>query len=1414
MTGKVSDGGDAGTGDRVETDDLGRTRRRVRLAAGCLLLVGLAFVQAPGFQVADTKFDLVVDPAGFLSRALHLWDAEGAMGQLQNQAYGYLWPMGPFFAGLHGLGLPGWVVQRLWLGLVLCTAFLGAARLVRALGVRSDVAVLVAAAAYALSPRMVSTVGPISIEAWPSALAPWVLLPLVVGSVRGSARRAAVLSGLAVAMVGGVNAAATAAVLPLGVVWLLTRRRGVRRRTLLLWWPAATALGTLWWLVPLFVLGAYSPPFLDWIETSSITTFPTTPFDVLRGTTAWVPYLDTGWRGGQELLTSFGTQLNTGLVVLLGLAGIVVRGNPHRRFLVWSLVTGMVLVSLGHHGAVQGWFSGPLGRALDGVLAPLRNVHKFDPVVRVPMVVGLAWAVDVVVHRASRLELPWRGRTLRLPGHAPVVALALVGVLGSATPALAGHLTPVPPTLTTPSYWQDTVTWLDRQDRAATLLVPGSGFADYLWGSPRDEPVQYLGAEDWAVRNAVPLTTAGNIRMLDSIEARLQQGEGGPGLAQALRRAGIGHLVVRNDLRPRDDVPASVLVHQALEDSPGMYLQKSFGPEVGGGASLTRGGGRLLVDDGWTDRARAIEVFGVRDSHDVVSAGAATTVVGGPEDLVGLADAGLLPAGPTRLAVDSGRDPAPPGPWVLTDGFQRRERFFGRAHDSYSSVITSGDRSRSGNPTPDYLPRGAPRWFTQARLTGADAVAASTSRSDSNATGGARPGSMPFAALDGDPASAWTSAVEGPTATPWWNVRLEAPRALTQVSVTLGQDPAVAAGAPDTSRLRVVTDRGRSRVLELEPGETRVFDLDGAATRTVRVESAVAGSGRLSLAEVSWSGRRTSRPLVLPSTPTSWGDPEAILLRTLADARSGCVVVGDRVPCVQGREVDDEEPRGFDRTLTLSSARTYPARLTARPVAGPQLYAALQQGLLASSTGSSVAVPDPRASGIAAVDGDPGTSWTPSADDETPTLSLNWVGRRTVSGLRVAVAPDAPVRRPTSAVVRWPGGERRVALDRAGRATFDPVRTDRLSVTLSSQERAASIDTAGVGSALPVGVSEIALVGLPQSRIDLDRTVRRWPCGSGPTLRVGGLLRPTQLVASRADLYRLRPVSTAFCTGPEEVQLAAGRNDLTALPGDLAVADRLALGATAGAAAPRGAEVTGDGRTGRRLVPATGTRLLVERHNFNPGWEATQGGHRLQGVVVDGWQQGWVVDGGTGVVRTRYAPDGPYRLGLLAGGLAFLALLLVSALPRRRWPGHEAPPLAGGGTGVWASILLALALGGLLGGWPGVLVSAVGAAIGRGLPRRHETGPWVAGLPALAASAAYAVRPWGDPAGWAGSWAWPGYLVLLALGVVIVLAAEPSKRWRARMAGSSTRRWSSSARGSDSARVSPRIWSRCPPKRG
>ncbi len=80
----------------------------------CLLLVLLPFVTAPGQIIADTKLNLAISPAGFLARALTLWDPQ-QFGGLQNQAVGYLFPMGPFFALGKLAAVPAWITQRLWI---------------------------------------------------------------------------------------------------------------------------------------------------------------------------------------------------------------------------------------------------------------------------------------------------------------------------------------------------------------------------------------------------------------------------------------------------------------------------------------------------------------------------------------------------------------------------------------------------------------------------------------------------------------------------------------------------------------------------------------------------------------------------------------------------------------------------------------------------------------------------------------------------------------------------------------------------------------------------------------------------------------------------------------------------------------------------------------------------------------------------------------------------------------------------------------------------------------------------------------------------------------------------------------------------------------------------------------------------
>lgn len=1357
-----------------------RQRRRLRLGACCALLVGIAFIQTPGLIVSDTKFDLAVTPLEFLRRALHLWDPSASLGQLQDQSYGYLWPTGPFFLLGHGLGLPAWVVQRLWFAVVLVVAFLGAAKVVRALGARTDLAVLVSGFAYALSPALLTKIGPISSEAWPFAVAPWVLLPLILGSRAGSPRRFGILAGVAVSMVGGINAAATAAVLPLGVVWLLTRSRGRRRWSLLGWWTGATLIGTLWWLGPLLILGTYSPPFLDFIESADTTTFANNVVDALRGTTDWVAYLDPSWQAGHELVITGFLAVDIAVVVAVGLVGIAHRDQPHRLFLLLSLLVGLLITTMGHQTGAHGWLAGSLHELLDTTLAPIRNLHKFDPVIRLPLVIGLSWAVDVAVRSPRRVTATLPGRSLAIPQGKALAALVCLAAFASAMPAWAGRLAPTSPVASTPGYWSEAVSWVNGQHRGVALMTPGSSFGHYLWGSPDDEPMQYLDARSWAVRSAVPLAPPGTIRMLDAVEARLAQGRSSAGLAGYLRRAGVGLLVVRNDLAPDGDVPDDALALQALSGSPGIRLVKAFGPDVGGAPVVSSDEGRILPDAGWRRQRRALEVYAVDGTAatESVATDRAPVVVGGPEDILDLQDDALVGDEPTVLASDlaSTATDLPTGPVLLTDGMLDREQTFGRTHDAQSAVRTPGDVRRTGNRVRGYEVAGR-RWQTTSRLVGASAIAASSSMSDATAPGGAVPGDLPFAAVDADRESEWVSSF-GAEEVPWW--RLDLGRAVPPgpVTITLGHR-----GAASTS-LRLRTAGGVSARTTFEAGETHTLTLPAGTTDWLRVEGE-AGQ-QLALADVALAGVTVRRQVVLPSLPDGWPDPEAIVLRALDDARTGCVAQGRRVPCLAERARPSEEPSGFERVLALPSAATWAGSLQVRARPGPALDTLLTQGYLTGATASSEGVPDARASVIAALDGRPGTTWVADVDDPRPSIDVHWVGTRTITGITAQVGRAVPARRPTTVRVTWPGGREDVTLDADGHGTLAaPIRTAQLTVAVTASQPAVWSDEAELWHDLPVGISRLRFDGLPSRLLALSTETRDWGCGSGPVLSAGGRVLQSRLLASPADLYAMTSVPAVPC-GP--LTLPAGSQVIAVSATDAVAPVSLVLRRAGGTPVTTIATSTiGLGTpspVARTLrVPRAGL-IADQRENGNRGWVATQGRRTLKPVVLDGWRQGWLT-AGEGRVEVRFAPDRTYRL-VLASGLGALLLLWLLAL-RRRWGEAE---LAAVGEAAWPAPVIVLLGGlaaGLLAGWIGVAALLAGALLGGVVSRRgRPEAAWAvtAGL-ILVDGAAYALHPVLGPGTWAGDWAWPSYLALGALGVVLGSLVD---RWPTRVRGRSTKR--------------------------
>ncbi len=891
------------------------------------------------------------------------------------------------------------------------------------------------------------------------------------------------------------------------------------------------------------------------------------------------------------------------------------------------------------------------------------------------------------------------------------------------------------------------------------------------------------------MRNAIPLAPVNNIRMLDTIEDRFAQGHGSIGFTRYLQRNGVGYLVVRNDLHPSSDVPDPVVVHQTIDQSPGLTRVAQFGPDVGGGAHLTTDKIRTVVNGGWQAEYPAVEIYRVPGVSSTTSGSNPTVVVGGPEDLLDLADYHVIGSEPTVLGsdVDPHLKVGPGGaPYVLTDGLRRRERSYARIHDGYSATQAEGDRARRLNPHLDYLNPQQRRWQTVAAYDGARSVTASSSGSDSDAPGGSRRGELPYAAVDGSSTSEWVSnpARSGHI---WWRVTLPEATDVGPVSVTLGSR------AADNGLVRVRTENGVSKARTTGPGETVDLTPPPGRTRWVQVEAPGTNHRLMALADVSFAGLDVHRELVLPRVPDSWGDPSAVVLRADLDARRGCTRVDGDVRCAQDKDRPSEEATGVGRVFTLPEAAQFAPRMRVRPLAGEALDALIMRDQPISITASSTAVPDPRASPIAAIDGDPATTWTANVADFKPTLDLSWIGRRAITGVSMSTSDDTAARRPREITLIWPHGRREVTLDAEGQARFPAIRTAQLRILVREAAFATDVGFDGRSSQIGVGIQELRLQGLPYVPTVLSTHVMRTRCGTGPEVSVNGTTYATRVIATPARLFSGRSVPARICgvgapapASVSQLDLPAGTNQVTAQASDAFQFQSLVLrdvDAASTGGASYAAPSTRHNAVRTVIQPTVGGShdLVNLGQNANSGWQATQDGHALPSVVLNGWQQGWHLRDSSPVVAT-FGPDALYRIGL-GVGLLCLALLIgvtvLLGLRRRRAP--ELPPL--GEASVPAVLAYGLAVGGalLLAGWAGLLVAAlvaVGSAALRG--QLAQAAPWIFGGLCLLASVGYFFQPWGNVGGWAGQASWPHYLVLApVVAALIGLSPRPSGRKRA-----------------------------------
>lgn len=1330
------------------TDALHRTARSAAARtdlASVLVLALLVCLPRPARVAFDTKLDLLVDPGGFLARSLSVWNPASGLGELQNQAFGYLFPIGPFFWAGDLLGLPPVVVQRGWQSLVLVLAYLGARRVMSRLGLRLPAAWF-GATVYALCPRVLSTLGGLSAEALAVTALPWILLPLLSWERRGP-RRAAALSACGVLALGGANGTVTLAVLVVPVLWLLTRPAGPGSARLAVWWTACATAACAWWFLPLLVLGRYSPAFLDLIETADNTSSSITAFDALRGTTHWVAGFTRPsgpwWPVGLDLLTEPVLVLTTTLVAAIGLAGLCSRAVPERRFWVLSGSAGLLLLALGATAAgatplAEGW-----RWLLDGPLVPFRNIHKFDPVLRLPLAVGAACAAQGLLQRQRAWARQGRVRSL-----APAVAAlaAVLAVLASTVPLAAGRLRAEPSWDTLPTWWTEVADHLaaehaddsgrgSAEPEPSALLVPSSGFGEYTWGRTVDEPLQPLASSPWVVRKQFSLGAVGMPRVLDAVEQALAAGRPSPGLPEVLARSGIDRLVVRNDLDwAATGSPRPAVVHATLDTTPGLRRTASFGPQVRSGPAVPG-----VVGFDLDPTYPAVEVYAVEPAVPGVRAVPVAQVPvlsGGPESLLPAIAAGAVD--PDEPVVLAGDEPVPGlGRWVLTDGLRKRERNVGRVQGNLSVTGAADAEQRVQRRAVDLLPFDPAGHQTVAEPRGIVAVTATTSGAYADALDPVRTEYAPAAALDGDIFTSWRSSQSGPPVGQALSVELVRATDLSGTTVVMENNLLL---GPRVTRLEAVTDTGRAVTEVPLSGSTELVLPDGATrTLTVRVLDAEPGGGRVGIAELDLAGVTASAASlrlphdVPPSRPRTDAGTAAVVMSDDQPPRRACVPTGEGpglVRCDPGLARGSEDGAGIDRVLDLDRGDRYALSGVAVPGSGTALqryFGSLGPALTASA--SSVMDDQVVVRAGAAVDGDPATAWVSAPGDAAPTIELTWPQDRTVSALTVVAATEPLAARPQSLELRTATQTWRVDLDLGTTARFAPVTTDQLTVRLLTWERVRSLDpVSGLGFDVPPGVAELELDGGVDAftyRPDPATRIGEL-CGTGPNLDVDGRRVTTAVDATLADLLDGTEVSWAAC-GTGDLALTSGRHHVRVETGTewdvtRVVLDRTTERPTGDGAEPldeRSVEVTSWGTSLRTVALGPGAAsLLVVPEGTNPGWRARLDGEVLRPQAVDGWQQGWVVPAGVGgQVELEFVPQRAHVVGLGTGALlALVVVVLASVRPRtvaaaRARRSHvRALPAGAPGTG-WSQ-RLAWAVAGLV---PVLLAGPLGlGAVGAG----------------------------------------------------------------------------------------------------
>jgi hypothetical protein len=1375
-------------------------------AALTLLSFAIAFLQRPGEVTADTKIDLHVEPARFLGEVASVWSSSGGLGQVQAGQYsGYLWPMGPFFALGDLAGVSEWVVQRLWLGVLLAVAAWGVVKLVEALAdARSgDVALscTVAGALYVVNPYVTTFTQATTVTLLGYAALPWLLLAVHRGlRTPGRWWWPALFALVLTSTGGGVNAAVTGWVL-LGPLLLLlyewlTGPVGGRAVWSLAWRTALLSIAaSLWWLVPVAVHAAFGINFLPYTESAGAIWATTSIPESVRLMGYWLSYLGGGYGdvplpyfdASAELLFSRPVVVASLLVPGLAIAGLVwTRRWRYAPFFLLLLLAGLLVMTAGFPDGT------PLRRAVTGVYNHIEPVQFLRTTYKAGPLVALALAC---LGGAAAAEL-WR----RLPARAPRIAAGVAGValvcVGS-WPLVTGRA--VDPKFAfeeVPDAWQQAADRVDAQvgANARALILPGQLYAFYDWGATVDPILPALAERPVASKTAVPYSDLRAVDALWTVDAGIHQERFVPGqLEPLLAWLGVGTVVAgADDDFERSGAPPPAEAARALSLAGAGDPAASYGP-----GRVHQPAAGSLTAPVRLPQVRLYESLGAGLVRvEPVEGG--MVLDGSAEGIASLAAfEGLVPGEPLAYAGDFD-DAALAGAAsradevVITDTNRRRIVSPARPRQTWGRTLEADEPVPVDAPQLEPFGEQREDEQTVAVLRGVEAL-----RSPFAPGFPQFPEHGPFAAFDGERTTWWEADRELRGDNRWVEVRFDSARDVPFIEVVPRRQDATSvtevevagrrfALAPGSNRLELGlrgVDRLRVRITARDlpdgrrggPGALAEVRVPGLRVRELlrpprRLERALDDLD-LSDTAVTYLFTRATGDLPFRRQPVS--DPDAAAVPDEHSVEPALIrEAGDAERDIE-REIEPPVERAYDVEAWVSAAAGAPDPELDRLAGfnGPERF-----------TSSSRYEGRPGARASKAFDGDPATAWVgravPGAD-----AWLEWRSARParIRSLRL-LEPPAPARLPSRVRV-------------GGRGPVFPVGADgvvRLPRPLTGRVfRLEVADAPGEA----VGIGEVEGRGVPRVAIP-RRGALRGRCGD-VTVRGGGGAVALRATGRIEDLDAAYPVRARRCGRP--LRLPARRQTLAARGGTL-LPYMVRLRSPA-----RGAEVSrpigtvvdpgeGDGssRNGVRL-DLTGAARLVLAESFNEGWRASCDGRDLgEPEPAGGFANGWEVPAECDAVEFSFAPQRTVEAGYLLSGGACVVLLLFLVLRRaNRRPFAHALPRAPGRAGLRsrplpAAAAVALPLAAIV-----ALVFALRAGavafplltllFWRGASVTRLLG--VAGaLMALAVPAAYALFPPDDLGGHNSSYAtellgahWIGVaaVVLLALALWRMMAPRP-----------------------------------------